>query len=65
MANPFENGKMLSIGMELDSLGVDGQMGLHISHNVLFKLASLMFTTSPLPAKEELSSGMLTFHGLE
>ena len=51
MANPFENGKMLSTGMELDSFGVDGQMGLHISHNVLFKLAILMFTTLLLLAE--------------
>ncbi|MBA0735651.1 hypothetical protein Gogos_019480 [Gossypium gossypioides] len=52
-------------GMEFDNFGADGRMGHHTSRNVPFKLATLTCTTSPLPAKEELSSGILTFHGLE
>ena len=54
MINPFENGKFCCLQAwtwELDSFEVDGQMGLHISHNVLFKLASLMFTTLLLLAE--------------
>ncbi|MBA0850749.1 hypothetical protein Goshw_006080, partial [Gossypium schwendimanii] len=52
-------------GMEFDSFGADGRTAHHTSRNVPFKLATLMCTTSLLPAKEELSSGMFTFHGLE
>jgi hypothetical protein len=52
-------------GMEFDNFKVDGQMDQHTSRNALFKQTRLMFTTSLLQDKEELSSGMLTSHGLE
>ncbi|KAL9332998.1 hypothetical protein Peur_073137 [Populus x canadensis] len=51
--------------MEFDNFKVDGQMDQHTSRNALFKQTRLMFTTSLLQDKEELSSGMLTSHGLE
>jgi len=51
--------------MEFVNFKVDGQMGQHTSHNALFKQTRLMCTTSLLQDKEELSSGMLTSHGLE
>ncbi|KAF9675374.1 hypothetical protein SADUNF_Sadunf09G0025700 [Salix dunnii] len=51
--------------MEFDSFKVDGQMGHHTSHSALSRQTRLTCTTSPLQDKEELSSGMLTFHGLE
>ena len=51
--------------MEFDNFKVDGQMDQHTSRNALFKKTRLMFTTSLLQDKEELSSGMLTSLGLE
>lgn len=52
-------------GTVFDSFRVGGQMDLLISLSVQFKPAKVMFTTSPLLGKEELSFGMPTFHGSE
>lgn len=52
-------------GMELDNWGVDGQMGLLISHSVQSKQGNHMCTTLLWQANEEHYGGMLIFHGLE
>jgi hypothetical protein len=65
MVDVFLVMKLLETGMEFYSFKVDGQMGHHASHNTLFKQTRHMCTTSLLQEKEELSSGILTFHGLE